>query len=142
MRRLFGVVTVGACCRNLEGNGQSASRIVFQFKSMGMTVKLVETRACVCKPKSPFEQLDVVMIHREARAVVSHFDMKHAVFASGLDFDQARRRTRSDAMANRVFDDGLENEVGDSDIERLRLDVYVDGQSILKTNLLDLEIAF
>src|SRR5215510_7211476 len=43
-------------------------------------------------------------------------------------------------MSHGVFNDWLENQIGNADIEHLRIDANIGRESILKTNALDLEI--
>ena len=43
-------------------------------------------------------------------------------------------------MPERVLDDGLEDEVGDGRVERLRFDLHVRREAILKAHAFDFEI--
>ena len=77
---------------------------------------------------------------RKARAVVSNLNTKRAIELFRFDFDQTRRGTRGNSVANGILNDWLQNEVRDFGVEGLFAQIHAGDQAILETDALDLEI--
>ena len=78
----------------------------------------------------------------ESIPIIPHFDLKQAISANGSDFDDSSVDSRRNPMTNGIFDDRLENEVGDGDFECIRIDSQINAQSFAKAGFLDFEIFF
>src|SRR6185503_2254010 len=125
--------------RNLEGDDQTAGRIVGQFETRCVAIEPGETGACVCQAQSATVSSFRQSLILDTRPVILHLDANHAVSGRRFDLD-ASGGGISDRVSHRIFHDGLEDEVRDANVQHLRIDVDVSGQSILKPNALDLEV--
>src|SRR5277367_2598845 len=78
--------------------------------------------------------------HRQARAVVVDAEREHAVGAEGGNPDRASLSPFCDAMLDRVFDDGLQNQGGNLGVKEFLGDVHVQLKTLDKPHFLNVEI--
>src|SRR6185437_1535839 len=76
----------------------------------------------------------------DAGAVIFYFNPHHAIAWRRRYLNPTRSRV-ADRMAHRVLDNWLEDQVRNAHVQHFGIDVDVSGESILKTNPLDFEIA-
>src|SRR5262245_59988207 len=68
--------------------------------------------------------------------------MEHVVLTLGAAVNHSAYFTVCDSVPNGVFNQGLKKKLRDQRVERRLIDLHPDGQTILKTNLFDLQIPF
>ena len=101
-------------------------------------IKLVEPRLRVLQADS-FSH-SCMSCGPETRSVVANSESHHAVLARRRDINHSRLRPRRNAMSNRVFDEGLQDQIRHGRSQDRRVDIHSDRQSIVKTRLFDLQI--
>jgi hypothetical protein len=80
-------------------------------------------------------------VRAEAGAIVADLKDELAVFAAGAEVDFAGLGVGFDAVADRVLDDGLEDEVRDFGVQGVFGNVHRDGEAVAETGLFDFEVA-
>ena len=77
----------------------------------------------------------------EPGSVVLYLQLKSAVSSPGADLDPSWSYSRDDPVFDSVLDYRLKDQIRNSRLERLRLDLQAHCQAVVEAHLLDLQIA-
>src|SRR6185436_9642864 len=94
----------------------------------------------VGQPQTLLNQILGCPMFRKAGPVVSNLNTKRPILLFRFNFEQARRGAGSYSVANSVFDDWLEDEVGYFGLQTFRTDLDASNEAILKTDAFNFEI--
>src|ERR1051326_8029851 len=118
---------------NVEAGAGSAAGRICEIETRGGAVELLETRAGIGDPDA-FADLG------GAGTVVADFDGQLAGALLGDHVDAAAGGARRDAVADGVFDQRLQYEVGHEQVERAGLDGAAHFEPLAEAHLLDFEV--
>ena len=91
-----------------------------------------------CEPRARVDETDrtprrVVAVARDTWSIVGHRDGQARAGSRRAQADPAGAGTRTDAMADGVLDERLQQERRDTRLERIIVDVDIDDQPILES---------
>src|SRR5262245_49955295 len=75
-------------------------------------------------------------------AVVAYFEAHRPVSALGVNLDDSSCFALGDAVPDGVFNQRLKKELRRQRVERRRINLHPDSQTVLKTDLFNLQIPF
>src|SRR6266850_2486583 len=124
--------------RHDDVRNRSAISRVHHFERRLIAVQLLQTRAGVGESHAAvFRALED---GNEPRAIVPDREVQAAVDTSGADQEPTNGAARRDPVANRVFDERLEDQIGYLGVERFGLGVHHRCEALPEPNLLDVEV--
>src|SRR5262245_11748021 len=124
--------------RHRDGDEDATLRVRRDGQAVIFGIELLQPRARVAQPHALGPSR--VPARLEPPAVVAYRHHESLIPALRADLHSPSRGPRSDAMSDRVLDDGLQKQVGHLGLEHLRRDVLAHRQAISKADLLDVEV--
>jgi len=124
--------------REGEPNVEAAFGLVEHFETLVVAVEFAEAGAAV----GGADAFAGETAGGHAGAVVDDGEDEVVVFAGGADGDEAAADVGFDAVADGVFDERLEDEIGDLGVERGGVDFHADIEAIAETDLFNAEVTF
>src|SRR5713226_6193038 len=141
--------TIRTCIRLLEGqldrhHCSPPPRVVREQQEVAIPIQLPEALACVAEafslPPSPPALRRVPFFPDEPGPIVADFEPEAVCSLAPANVDHGCASAISDRVADRVFDDGLEQHGRDQGSSRTRLDAHAYLQLIAEAHLLDRHI--
>src|SRR5687768_2211523 len=124
--------------RNGDAHEQSALGGLPEFKPVQRPIQVIESRPGVRQPDAAVEVSQPRC--RETDAVVLDVELEQGAIAAGPHGDLARCGPGSNAMLDGVFDERLQQKVGDECVQRFRVDVEYHSQTIAEPRLFDFQV--
>src|SRR6266850_262503 len=127
---------------DFKQDGEAATGGIGEVQSMVVAVELLQPGLRVCEPNAFSDNGARIGIRRDARPIVCHLNLKKTVQTPRFDLDPARSGTRGNAVPDRILDDWLQDQIWQSRIQGLRLDVQLYREPLSEADALNFEIAF
>src|SRR5688572_13018270 len=124
--------------RNGDAHEQTALGGLPEFKPVQRPVQVIESRPGIREPDAAVEVGQPG--GRQADAVVLHVEFEQGAVAAGAHGDLPRRGPGTNAVLDGVFDERLQQKVGDQRVQRLGLDVEYHRQTIAEPRLFDFQV--
>src|SRR5215217_7565484 len=125
---------------DFECDDQPTRRIIYELKARRFSIQAREPGPCVSQTQPSTRATFKHPIRIDSGTVVFYFNAHHAISRRRHDLDSAGGGV-SDRMSHCVFDNGLKDQVGNTNVEHRGIYANVGRESILKTDTLDLEVA-
>src|SRR5581483_290392 len=118
--------------RKRGGDDQTAFFGIAHFKAAARAIQIFQARARIRKADA-FDQ--VAVRHVQTRTIVAHLKTEQTVLTLSANVNHSARVALGDAVANGVFHQRLKEKLRHQRVERRRVNLPPDRQTILKTYL-------
>jgi hypothetical protein len=124
--------------RDADRHLKASARDIGKCETVRRPVQVRQPRPGVAEPHAFIHGRESILRH--AVAAVPHLNFELSFTSKDTDVDAARTRARRDAVADRVFDQRLQEQVRDACIQDVRIDVGADAETIVEACLFDRKI--